>query len=156
MEYKLLVCHKGEPWENSWHRLLLSKDECESLFISGNQMCLGWRRDGGQWRRANSDYYEVFRPEIDQWLRSHIGHRDGEVWECDRFYHEFETLPELPKGGRGAWKKCFRCYPDEAGSHYDHAPWYSQKVNDMQNPKARAVVGFRDIEHARMFAALWL
>lgn len=157
MEFKTVTFNKNEPWARDWHFLYLTKEEAARVFVDYNGVANLWRRDGGNWRRAYPDSYCVLRYEIDMWMRGMIGHMEGEVWECDRYYHPHEKLPELPKGGgRGAWKAVFRCWPDEKGMTIDNADWSCGGHVDIQNPKRRAFIRFADKDMAALFATLFL
>ena len=89
------------------------------IFLSRTETWHCHHRNGGEWRR--SDSMPIVRREIDLWLRANFGHKNGETWECDRFYYPEEALPELPSpGGRSHWKAKFKCWPDEHGRYHTH------------------------------------
>lgn len=112
-----------DGWD-TLHYLRLTRSESQRVFLDSNESSKVWRRNGGEWVRFRGISYTVLKPEIDQWLRATVGHRDGETWECDRYYYPDEELPELPKSGnRSAWKERFICYEDR--EHPDHANKWS-------------------------------
>ncbi len=156
MQYAEVVFNKGQPWAKSWHIIYLDKHDAEKVFIDSNRAQYGFTRNGGNWQRASHESYRYLKREADEWVRANAGPQEGETWECDRYYHVDETLPELPKpGGRRAWLARFKCWPDEYGT-YDFARWSAGKMLDMNKPGIRACIRFQDEELAILFRVLFL
>lgn len=156
MIYKEVIFNKNEPWAAKWHMLYLTAAEAEKIFIDGNKAQYGHTRNGGNWQRASHESYRFLKREPDEWVRANAGPHEGEVWECDRYYHADETLPELPKpGGRRAWLERFICWPDKFGT-YDAARWCAGKAIFTDMPGVRAIIRFKDESTAVLFRTLFL
>lgn len=155
MIYQEHTANAGEDWASHWHIIYLNKDEAAKVFIDSNKAQYGHTRNGGKWQRASHESYRYLTREADEWVRANAGPQEGEVWECDRYYHADETPPELPNpGGRRAWLERFVCWPDKFGT-YD-ANWAAGKATYTNMPGTRAFIRFRSETLAVLFRTLFL
>jgi hypothetical protein len=160
-EIERQVWHKGELWEQTWFVVYLTKTEADAIFLDQAQLQAGWMLDQNnpthelQWKHPDGrDYYNHLRFDLDNWLRTEVGPREGEVWEINRFYHPNEELPAIPGRGRAGWKEVTRCWPDEyAGiDHYQYERWNVGKYLNTERKGIRAMGRFQDEHIAVEFA----
>jgi hypothetical protein len=156
VQYETHIFSKNEPWATEWHILYLTAADAEKVFLSTNESVKGYRRNGGEWARASHDSYRYLRREVDEWVRANAGPQEGEVWECDRYYHADEPLPALPqRAGRRAWLDAFKCWPEVYGN-YHHHQWAAGSHLDTEKKGIRAFIRFRSETTAVLFRTLFL